>query len=212
MNGKIYIINNIKTKKSYIGQTIQDVSKRFKQHLKLSKSSSKQLIYKSILKYGKENFKCEILKDNIDNYSDLNYWEEYFIKEKNTLSPQGYNLCPGGQKYRRKPIINESQKNYIIKMYLDGNSTRYIGNKIGHGHGTILRVLRENNIELRKKNYKLPDRTSKINKEILSDLYNKNLSNLKIAKILNVNEKTIRRAIKRFNLNRKQNPRVPDTI
>ena len=43
--GYIYIIKNYKNNKVYIGQTTQDVEKRFNQHLKCSKSNKNQLIY-----------------------------------------------------------------------------------------------------------------------------------------------------------------------
>ena len=46
--GYIYIIKNYKNNKVYIGQTTQDVEKRFKQHLKCSKSNKNQLIYRFI--------------------------------------------------------------------------------------------------------------------------------------------------------------------
>lgn len=194
INGKIYIIYNTINNKAYVGQTIRDVKVRFKQHLRLDKSSCNQLIYKAIVKYGKENFKYEILKENINNYTDLNYFEEYYVKEKNTLSPNGYNLCPGGQKYRRRPIFEELEENKIIDMYINKKSTRQIALEMGTTHGTILRVLRRNNIETRPKNYNLPDRSSKIKKEELNNLYQQNLSTVQIANILNVDQTTIRRA------------------
>lgn len=85
MNGKIYIICNKVNNKKYIGQTIQEINKRFNQHLQLRQSNKKQLIFKAIKKYGKENFYIKVLKDNINTYRDLNFYEEYYIIE--------YNLC-----------------------------------------------------------------------------------------------------------------------
>ena len=44
--------------------------------------------------YGLENFKVEILKECDD--SELDVWEKHFIKELNTIYPNGYNDNEGG--------------------------------------------------------------------------------------------------------------------
>lgn len=98
MNGEIYILKNKINNKVYIGQTTQGSKVRFKQHLKLLKSNQTQLIHKAIKKYGKENFYYEVLYENIDNYEQLNKLEEECILKYNSLTPNGYNMCPGGQK------------------------------------------------------------------------------------------------------------------
>src|SRR5699024_11954771 len=63
MNGSIYLIKNEVNNKMYIGQTIQPVEKRFKQHLKLLKTNEKQAISKAIKSIGKDKFSYEILAD-----------------------------------------------------------------------------------------------------------------------------------------------------
>lgn len=60
-------------------------------HCKLSKST----ISNAIQKYGKDNFKFEIILQGLEMKYILSM-ETYFIKEFNTLSPNGYNLTTGG--------------------------------------------------------------------------------------------------------------------
>lgn len=43
MNGSVYLIKNSANGKVYVGQTIQPVERRFKQHLKLPKASQTQV-------------------------------------------------------------------------------------------------------------------------------------------------------------------------
>lgn len=104
MNGEIYILKNKINNKVYIGQTTQGSKVRFKQHLKLLKSNQTQLIHKAIKKYGKENFYYEVLYENIDNYEQLNKLEEECILKYNSLTPNGYNMCPGGQNIEEQAL------------------------------------------------------------------------------------------------------------
>lgn len=81
----IYKITNKLTGKSYVGQSIH-CGERFDQHC----GGNSQLIDKAIKENGIENFTFEILK-TIDNEDELNYWEDYYIIEYNTMFPNGYN-------------------------------------------------------------------------------------------------------------------------
>ena len=169
--------------------------------MQLRQSNKNQLIFKAIKKYGKENFYIKVLKDNINTYKDLNFYEEYYIKEYNSMTPNGYNMCPGGQKWRRAPLnIEENIKEKLILEYKNGKSSRELEIKYNISRPTIIKFLKENKVEIRNKSCKLPNRTSIITKEILLMYDLNNISNTKIAKELNVSERSIRRAKKRFNL------------
>lgn len=192
--GFIYIIKNTINNKVYVGQTIQLVEDRFKQHLKCLKSNSVQLISKAIKKYGKSNFYVEILEECL--IDDLNIKEEYYIKKYNSFG-KGYNLCAGGNQ-SRKPKLNLNE-NEIIKSYLSGNSARYVAKEFKVSHGKILKILHENNIKTRAKTINLPDKT-KISELLLKELLLKNLSIREIARQLNVQHSSVISAIKRFNL------------
>ena len=203
MNGSVYLIKNSANGKVYVGQTIQPVERRFKQHLKLPKASQKQLIYKAIQKYGKDKFSYEILIEGIDNYKDLNELEEFYITKYNSMIPNGYNMCPGGQKWRRVPKLSPEQLTGVPAMYEKGMSSREIGAFYNIGHQAILKTLKRNNIAVRERNEKLPDRTSKLTKEIMEELYIEKRMKMKdIAELLNVNVATVNRAKRRYNLKR----------
>jgi group I intron endonuclease len=118
--------------KNYIGQSVHDFQKRWKQHISSSSKQSKDRRYHSALsrairKYGKDGFKTEILLECDDEH--LNMYEESFIKTYSAFNPIfGYNLTSGGDNsftmsasvkdkmslYHRKKHGNNLPK-YLIK-------------------------------------------------------------------------------------------------
>lgn len=92
------IINNI-TNKIYIGLTTRTVEERIREHLKDSKIH-KYPLYHAINKYGWNNFKVEVI-DTAETIQELNSKEEYWIKQLNCISPNGYNLQTGGLSKRQ---------------------------------------------------------------------------------------------------------------
>ena len=97
----IYKITNLINNKSYIGQSI-NIEKRIKEHFWKSKNqkdiSFNSILHQAIRKYGEENFKWEILEEcDVEKIDEL---EQQYIQKYNTLSPNGYNILPGGQKFR----------------------------------------------------------------------------------------------------------------
>ena len=105
MVGIYQMINNI-TNKKYIGQSI-NIQKRIEQHFYISfhknDSSYYSAIHSAIRKYGKQNFSWRILEEC--SVEEMDEKERYYIKEYNTLAPNGYNILEGGQKIRREPIF-----------------------------------------------------------------------------------------------------------
>ena len=89
--GVIYTIIDGTNDFEYVGQTKKTVEKRFKEHTK-----SPYRIGKAIRKHGAENFVIAILKVCYSK-AELDFWEKHFIKSRNTLSPNGYNLTEGGE-------------------------------------------------------------------------------------------------------------------
>ena len=90
--GYIYRILNKITNQNYIGQTIQDLEERWRQH-KLEKSNCRYL-KASFNKYGVENFDFKLICICFDN--DLDKYECYYINKFNSIAPNGYNLREGG--------------------------------------------------------------------------------------------------------------------
>ena len=87
----IYCITNKINGKQYVGQTIRTPKERFDEHCRRDTT----YIGKAIAKYGRENFKIEVVDSSL-LIDDLNEKETYWIKRCNTLKPNGYNLCYGG--------------------------------------------------------------------------------------------------------------------
>ena len=88
MKNIVYITTNIVNGKQYIGShKTENVDDGY--------LGSGTIIKNAIKKHGKENFRRELLIecDNIDKARDL---EASYIKEYNTLSPNGYNISPTG--------------------------------------------------------------------------------------------------------------------
>lgn len=147
--GIIYLITNIVNNKSYIGQTIRSFKKRWYEHCKENKCS---VLSMAIQKYSSEKFTYKILI-NCDN-DELNDYEKQYIKEYNTLVPNGYNIQSGGalgrihcdesrEKMRQsklgdknhnfgKPRTNECKKNISISK--SGNNHHFYGKNLTIEH------------------------------------------------------------------------------
>ena len=201
MYGTIYIIRNNINNKVYVGQTTQPVEIRFKQHLKLLKTNSKQYIHRAIKKHGKENFYYEVLSEGIDELSELNRLEEIYISQHNSLAPNGYNLCPGGQEWRRKPKFDDTIGRDIVVKYKDGLTLQQLAEVYNVSRRCISDTILRQGCELRV--FVLQDRTSIVTKEIMEELYvNTKMMMKDIAKKLGVNVSAINRAKRRYNLKR----------
>lgn len=86
MTTGIYKIENLLNGKVYIGQSIH-IERRWQQHCQYSANS---VIAKAIQKYGKENFSFQIIEEC--DKSSLNQKEAFYIKQFNSLVPNGYNI------------------------------------------------------------------------------------------------------------------------
>lgn len=94
----IYKFTNIKTGKSYIGQSV-DIKRRYNHHKRLAslnESSPEYLFVNSQMRlYGFENFQFSVLEECQE--SELNEREKYYIEKYNTVYPHGYNFGRGGK-------------------------------------------------------------------------------------------------------------------
>lgn len=88
----IYIRKNLINGKCYIGQTKNIVSRNY--NWKHEKIYGNSIITKDRDLYGFDSFELAILKECDDSESDK--WENYYIKQYNTLFPNGYNITNGG--------------------------------------------------------------------------------------------------------------------
>lgn len=115
----IYKITNKINNKSYVGQTTQKISERWRKHLKSTTKCT--AMHNAIQKYGKESFTVEIVCTCISK-EDLNEKESYYIKLFNTLSPHGYNLKEGGSTnfYSHEARLRMSESTKGEKAYWYG--------------------------------------------------------------------------------------------
>lgn len=109
--GYIYSATNKITGKKYIGQTINEVDQRWRQHQAPSSKCAK--LRDAIVKYGIENFKCEIICICFDDA--LDDMEVMYIDKYNTVN-NGYNILGGGgQGGSNRRWSEERKKEFSIK-------------------------------------------------------------------------------------------------
>ena len=144
----IYKITNLINGKIYIGQSI-DIERRFWDHRCISHESNRHLKH-ALQKYGKENFKYEVLEECQE--SELDVRERYYIE---TLKPE-YNVTNGGQdSLRRYPEevrekISEKSKEQWNNMTDEERQRRISHNLTGHRRGYTMSE--ETKAKIRDKN------------------------------------------------------------
>lgn len=95
--GIIYAIRS-PSKKWYIGQTVQWLRTRFKQHAQQKRQiRGCRIIARAFAKYGSDSMELWVLESSADDV-DLNNQEVHYIHVYDTMVPNGYNLTPGGEK------------------------------------------------------------------------------------------------------------------
>lgn len=106
----VYKITCLSNGKIYVGQTTETLKQRFKRHLNYNGDTK---FYRAIKKYGKENFKIELI-DTANNQKELDEKEFYWIKKLNAVE-KGYNSknsmgkC-GGDTLSHHPKLKEISK------------------------------------------------------------------------------------------------------
>lgn len=128
--GVIYKATNKINGKSYVGQTIQSLSKRKIKHISDSvlKKETNSKFHNAIRKYGRENFNWQILKKCV--IDDIDKEEIRFIEKFGTIS-NGYNIAVGGKVLRGKdspqygkPLSKET-KDKLSKALSGPNNPMY---------------------------------------------------------------------------------------
>lgn len=89
--------------KSYIGIT-SNYNRRCKEHQKADTHCS--IFKRAIDKYGWDNFIHEVLLEGL-TLEQANKYEVFYIKEFNSLSPNGYNLVSGGYVNKKSDYLLE---------------------------------------------------------------------------------------------------------
>lgn len=96
--GIIYAIYNKETGKYYVGQTIHELNKRWKEHLYEARRMNAAPLYQSLRKYGADKFNIRVIEECSSDILDER--ETYWISEYNSYN-NGYNQTSGaGGQYR----------------------------------------------------------------------------------------------------------------
>ena len=97
---QIYLTTNLINNKKYIGQHYGELTDSY--------IGSGNTLKKAIAKYGKENFKKEIL-EICDNYESMNLAERKWIEKYNAVySEEFYNIAEGG--FNSNPCAGMSEE------------------------------------------------------------------------------------------------------
>ena len=115
ITGIIYKCTNIINNKVYIGQTVQKVEARFRNHVyQANRPGSRAYntyFSHAIRKYGKYNFKHEVVFETKSNSKEnigiiLDVVEKLLIKKFNSQNPNiGYNTTEGGKRTKMSEIV-----------------------------------------------------------------------------------------------------------
>ncbi|MFA5031266.1 MAG: NUMOD3 domain-containing DNA-binding protein [Patescibacteria group bacterium] len=103
--GTIYIGINLLNGMRYVGQTTRKLKERIAGH-KCGKKKQICILTRAIKKYGIKNFKW-ISFSCVEE--DLDWTEQFLIKELNTLAPNGYNLETGGHENKHHSEITKQK-------------------------------------------------------------------------------------------------------
>lgn len=138
----IYKATNKENGMAYIGQTIRSLNSRIVSHLSGAKFGDNNYFHSALLKYGKKNFKWEVLCV-CKSLKELSKKEKELINKFKTLYPYGYNLTVGGNKSNQntkghrlteehKKKISESEKGKIAseetKRKMSKSRKKYLKN------------------------------------------------------------------------------------
>ncbi len=134
----IYQIRNVKNNKSYIGQSTKTFCRRYNDGNGWWKPSKVKCNHLSnaVAKYGLENFEVRILEKNVKSVEELNRLEILYIKQFNSMTPNGYNHHPGGINTCHWTRSMESRDRMALTQS-GGKKHRLLNNKTGKIHEFI---------------------------------------------------------------------------
>jgi len=109
--GIIYKAINIINNKVYVGQTIENLSKRRYRHENVNVN---YYFSKAIKKYGKKNFEWKIL-EKCNSKEEMDEMEFHYIKQYNSFGKEGYNLTYGGEGSQGRKLSEETKRKIAKK-------------------------------------------------------------------------------------------------
>jgi len=122
--------------KVYVGQTIRSFEKRMQEHRDMKSTCS--AVRNAIDKYGDE-MKYEIIEENVPQ-EHLDEREIYWIKELNSLRPDGYNLRTGGRFYKATQEMCDNMKDAKHKSKIEKDGYMGYASKWGNTFYPRIRI------------------------------------------------------------------------
>lgn len=104
--GIVYLITHTESGKQYIGITIQSLERRWVNHIEQAKAGSlksEASLHEAIRRYGADAFSISII-DHGSTKGGIEQSERNWIKQLNSLEPNGFNISPGGTSGGSTPI------------------------------------------------------------------------------------------------------------
>ena len=91
----VYLATNQLNGMQYVGQTVDSLPQRWKEHISEAKSGTTYHFHRAIRKYGADSFSLCILHE-CETKEEMDFVEIFYIDILVTKSPVGYNLTHGG--------------------------------------------------------------------------------------------------------------------
>jgi group I intron endonuclease len=114
----IYKITNKITGKTYVGQTSKTIQERFQAHLKKARKKVNRRLYDSMNHHGYDNFIIEEIEKVSDSIT-ADDREKFWIKELDTIMPNGYNMTDGGGGGNTLKYWTDEEKEDLYKQQGD---------------------------------------------------------------------------------------------
>ena len=156
-----YKIINLTTNKIYIGQAVSHILNhkkyrpygmegRFRCHISEAYSNKKnqsKYLNNAIKKYGPNDFKLELI--TYCEIKEADQIEQKYIKEYNSLFPNGYNLNTGGNVFRHTTESKKRVSQGVIKYFKNKKFDRFmiLKNNIDDNFDKYIKPLNRKNIQ-----------------------------------------------------------------
>ena len=198
----IYCYTNKQNGKKYVGQT-NNIKRRYKQHkddsfANYSDARYNQAIHCAIRKHGLDNFDFEILEVLENKTSEeVNERETYWIREKNSLAPNGYNLKATGEanRGRNSSSLSDADKNEIRRRLREKEPIRKIAEDYLLSYSYVSQINTGERLFSDSESYPLQSNRTEVDLylKIIELLKDTMLSMNKIAETLGISKDTVQR-------------------
>lgn len=107
----IYMFTNKNNGKSYIGQSV-NIERRYKDHKRIGREDT--FFHRVLEEEGFDNFDFYVIE--VCKIDELNDKEIFYIKEFNTLIPNGYNVSEGGNSSHPMGLSSVNDVKEIMRL------------------------------------------------------------------------------------------------